>query len=271
MVTMTATSLTRSDVIAAVHAAADRFISLVQDAPDLSVRVPDSPKWSIIDVFGHVVTVVPRYSKGPRHEGQWAERGDLLDAINADELSELLARDPAVLAAALRDSISELAKQINEYGDAQPNYRFHGGNQVAADQALGILLGELLIHGRDIAKVLHRPWPISAAMAGMVIDGITPIVPGWVDPRRTGHLTATFELRPRHTAPHIWSFSDGALTTDPVERPRIDVHISGDPTALLLVLYRRESKWRAIATGKLHAWGRRPWLAPTLANRFFTP
>jgi hypothetical protein len=49
------------------------------------------------------------------------------------------------------------------------------------------------------------------------------------------------------------------------------VSISADPAALLLVLYKRRSQWPAIARGKLLAWGRRPWLAFSLAGRFHQP
>ena len=52
---------------------------------------------------------------------------------------------------------------------------------------------------------------------------------------------------------------------------RIDVHISGDPAALLLYIYGRESQWKLIATGQLAAWGRKPWLAFTFRSRFHTP
>jgi hypothetical protein len=38
-----------------------------------------------------------------------------------------------------------------------PTFRFHGGEPVAADLALGILLAELVVHGFDIARALARP------------------------------------------------------------------------------------------------------------------
>jgi hypothetical protein len=56
----------------------------------------------------------------------------------------------------LRSTLTELAELIDGFGDAQPTFRFHGGEQVAADVALGILLGELVVHGWDIAQALAR-------------------------------------------------------------------------------------------------------------------
>ena len=52
----------------------------------------------------------------------------------------------------------------------------------------------------------------------------------------------------------------------------IDCHIGGSPQAILLILYRRLSRWSASLTGRVAAaWGRRPWLAFSLADRFYQP
>jgi uncharacterized protein (TIGR03083 family) len=271
MSTMSTTTQRRAHVLEATQRAVERVIDLVRSAPDRNVRVPDSPEWTVADTFAHVVTVAPRYAKGPRQQGRWvADPRDLSD-LNADEMRELGTSDPAALATALRSTTAALGEQIEGYGETQPVFRFHGGSMISADTALGILLGELLVHGRDMAKALRRPWPIDPRQAAMVIEGVTPILPGWVDHNRARGLTATFEIAPNAGTRHLWSFTDGALTIDPVPRPRVDVHITGDATALLLVLYRREPQWKAVATGRLLAWGRRPWLAFTLTSRFLKP
>ena len=67
------------------------------------------------------------------------------------------------------------------------------------------------------------------------------------------------------------SFSDGRLSVDPGEHPRIDVHISGDPVATLLVVYKRRSQWPSILTGRLAAWGRKPWVAFRLTSYLVAP
>jgi hypothetical protein len=137
--------------------------------------------------------------------------------------------------------------------------------------ALGILLGELLVHGRDVARAARCPWSISAEEAAMVVEGVGPILPGWVDREGARGLTASFDLHLRGHGHHIWAFEHGRLRVDPPERRRPDVRISADPVAFVLVLYRRDSQWPAIARGRLVAWGRRPWLAFTLADRFHRP
>jgi hypothetical protein len=64
-----------------------------------------------------------------------------------------------------------------------------------------------------------------------------------------------------------------AAAQDPHRVPPTSRHrdIGGSPQAILLILYRRLSPWRAALTGRVVAWGRRPWLAFSLADRFYLP
>jgi len=175
------------------------------------------------------------------------------------------------LAARLSKEVAAVGGQIQGYGNAMPSFRFHGGEQVRADIALGILLGELVVHGWDVAQALRRPWPIDPGHVAMIFEGLNPVLPGWVRPERVRDLTANFEIRLRGQDNHVWAFRDGHLQVDPCGRGRIDVHISADPAPFLLTCYRREPQWKHIATGRILAWGRKPWLAPTLISRFHTP
>jgi hypothetical protein len=163
--------------------------------------------------------------------------------------------------------------QVLGYGSAPPSFRFHGQQPIRADVALGVLLGELVVHGRDIAEALHQPWAIHPHHAALIIEALNPLLPGWVRPERVNGLNATFEIRLRGQATHIWVFRDGRLQINPpTAAPKsLDAHISGDPATVLLVFYRREAQWKQIITGRMVAWGRKPWLALTLTSRFHTP
>jgi hypothetical protein len=70
---------------------------------------------------------------------------------------------------------------------------------------------------------------------------------------------------------HTFAFVDGRLTMNPTDGRRPDVVVSGDAATLLLLLYRRIGHWPAIASGRLAAWGRRPWLALSFVDRFHKP
>ena len=62
----------------------------------------------------------------------------------------------------------------------------------------------------------------------------------------------------------------GRLTVDADDGP-VDCHVSADPVALLLVSYGRQSQWVPALTGKLLAWGRKPWLGLRLTRYLVTP
>src|SRR6266704_1353055 len=221
----------RSDLQHAIENACERLVTMVVNAPDLNVRVPDSPKWTARQAFAHVVTV---------------------------------------LASQLRAELAELFAEVSSFGSQAPEFTFHGGAKVAADAALGILLGEFEIHGRDIARALGHPWTIDPAHARLILDGIAAILPGWVNPATAAGHSATYELRIRGGTTHFWVFRDGRFSiVDELRRP--DVVLSADPVACLLVFYSRRSQWPEILRGRMLAWGRRPWPALSFVKRFHQP
>ena len=253
----------------ALGRAAARFRDMAVSAHYPNAKVPGT-EWTIQDVTAHVASVVTRYAEGPEGGGTWAERPADLAGINQRSIEVLGGVAMEELGARIDRDVATLIAQVRSYGDPPPSFRFHGGEEVRADTGLGILLGELLVHGWDIARATGRPWPIDPADAELVVEGVEPILPGWVDPERARRLTATYALRLRGQGTHVWSFRDGRLQVDADGR-RPDVTISAEPVALLLVLYKRRSQWPAIARGRLLAWGRRPWLAFSLAGRFHQP
>mgnify|MGYP001309698782 CR=1 FL=1 len=267
----TTTSSYLDRVLPAIDLAADRFVTLATGAPDPALPVPANPGWTVRDVAAHLVTVTVRYADGPEGRGVWTKTPGDLPALNHDQVAALGTATVGELAGRLRRELTAVRGQIQGYGSDMPSFGFHGGERVRADTALGILLGELVVHGWDVARALRRPWPIDPGHAALIFEGLNPVLPGWVRPERVRGLTAGFEIRLRGRDSHVWAFRDGRLQVNPRDRGRIDVHISADPAPFLLVCYRREPQWKHIATGRILAWGRKPWLAPTLISRFHTP
>jgi len=260
----------RSDLQHAIEDACERLVTMVVNAPDLNVRVPDTPNWTARQAFAHVVTVTPRYTAGARQTGRWVDAWPHLAALNDEEIAAAGSPGVTALADRLRAELAELFAEVGSFGPQAPEYAFHGGATVAADAALRCLLGEFEIHGRDIARALGHPWTIAPAHARLILDGAATVMPGLVNPATAAGHTATYELRIRGGTTHFWAFRDGRFSiVDDLRRP--DVVLSADPVACLLVFYSRQSPWPEILRGRMLAWGRRPWLALSFVKRFYRP
>lgn len=139
------------------------------------------------------------------------------------------------------------------------------------------LLNETLIHGYDIARAAGRKWPIKSSHAAMALERLVFRVFQAAPPRtftneaKAAGVRATYDIRLRGGDSFYFIFNEGGLTVEePSSRP-VDCHISADPVAMLLVAFARQSQWSAIATGKLMAWGRKPWLGPQLRGLLRNP
>lgn len=186
-------------------------------------------------------------------------------------------RDPAVLA----DRIEQRAEEyFSDCAGTDPDASrawLVQGATVRQSTLTYHLLNETLMHGLDIARAAGRPWPIERAHAAMIVGRfLMPVFQAldprtMVNPRTAARLRATFEVRLRGGDRFHFIFDQGALTiADPSSR-RVDCYISADPVAFLMVAWGRQSQWPAIATGKLLAWGVKPWLGLRLRSLIRNP
>ena len=259
-----------SPLVVELRAAAQRYAALARSAAGGSQQLAGSA-WTVREAVAHVATAAPRFAKFPRGAQRVMRTPAEVSALNAEEIEALGDRTLGELAGLLENSVEQVISQIEGYGDNPPVFRFHGGCLIRADVALGVLLGELVVHGWDLARQQRHGWPITGQQVSLIWSGMEPILPGWVDPARAAGHSAAYAVHLGDDPPRTLCFSNGTLTTTVPPGRRIDCHIGGDPAAILLVVYRRRPPWRAAMTGRVIAWGRRPWLALSLADRFCPP
>jgi uncharacterized protein (TIGR03083 family) len=259
-------------VSAALQRVAPTVAGLVRSAPDVGAPVPGSD-WSVGDVAAHLVVGAEAYAgyaggaTGAVFDVSDIAGGSLtrssaalLEAEHERDLPGLADRMEAAVAAVLLASQERDGEEIVMWN----------GQPIGLACMLGIGLAEFLLHGRDLAKERSQPWPIEPGDARLVLASALPLLPLLVDPVTTAHAHATYDLRVRGGTRVGLAIEDGALRVGAPDAP-VDCHVSADPVALLLVAYGRTSQWGPIFTGKLVAWGRKPWLGPKLVSYLVAP
>ncbi|SHM94266.1 maleylpyruvate isomerase N-terminal domain-containing protein [Cryptosporangium aurantiacum] len=186
----------RQEIEDALPRAHERFVALVRSVdPAAAVRtVPACPDWSVAELAAHVLTVYRR-ALGDRRRSATPEE---TATLNAQCLAEVPERDLAALADLLdADGPASFAVLRSFPGDL--SFRFHGGTRTTVTPVSAVILGEVLIHGRDLAEATGDDWVIPADEASLVLrganlpgpDGLPPIFATWLQPGGETLLAAT--------------------------------------------------------------------------------
>lgn len=225
--------------------------------------------WSIGETAAHV-DFGPRYFLAAAR-GELAEPEAIPDVApnNIVRVATEPERDLVVLADRHDRGETELIAYART-APGDPLTEPFDGVKVPLSSMLCVELGEVLVHGRDIARAAGLPWTIDRSHAAITATGFLPLLPYIVDPVRSLGRCLRCEITIRGGPSVELELRNEVMTVDvPVERP-LDCRISADPAALLLVVFGRMSPWSAIATGRLLAWGRRPWRALSLQKAMMT-
>jgi uncharacterized protein (TIGR03083 family) len=254
------------DFVASRYAVADataRFCDLLQSAPDPTLLVRGSA-WTVADVGAHVATVADSYVGYLDGTVAPVVHVHSLNRDNAANLAAFDERAVTALSARIRDGSAAFLDSTSELSVDHP-MRWHDV-PATIGTVYGIYLGELLVHGRDIARTLGRSWQISRTDAIIIFEGMVSVARWFVEPTRASD--GEFEINVRRGPSYTFRFLAGSLDIEPDRAGRPDCRIWADPRALTLVLYGRLSQWHAILRGQLIAGGRRPWRALTFTARF---
>src|SRR5207244_5018763 len=152
-----------------------------------------------------------------------------------------------------------------------------GGAVLPASAVACHLLEECLVHGHDIAAATGQPWHIEGRHALLAIEGgalpiIAALAPtAFVNQQKAGSFRARVEVRLRGGGRRQLVIEDGKLRISSSTAADVDAHVSADPPAFLLVLMGVQRPWRALLTGRVMVWGRRPWKLVCMLDVFSGP
>lgn len=259
-----------ADARAALSEVVPNLVALVRSVRD--PNVPAIGSWQVGDVVAHVSHAfrVDTDALAERPLPSVTVTAAGMAELTARWLAEDAERDPQVLA----DRIEESADAFDGAASRCPSTHvgWLEGVQLPPSVVACHLLEECLVHGYDIATAIGHPWPISRRHALLAVEGgALPIIAAlpptaFVDQERARSFRARFDMRFRGGGRTQLVFDDGSLILTSEEGTDVDAHVSADPAAMMLVFLGRQPMWKPVLTGKLIAWGRRPWkLAQMLA------
>ncbi len=239
----------------------DEIITTTARVSDLLRALPDGDlalsrvSWSAAELGAHLVSLPRRYRRMAQTPQLFPES---LSAENHRELDAVSERDPRALADLLEVEVAALLEVLGEDGE-QPVWYFTVEHTVAG--VGGILLGELLLHGLDLARACQRSWPITRTQALACLGGVLPAIVLVVDADAAPKAAGTYHLHLRGGVDWTILVHEGAVRVDRGRPRQADLHLSVDPVVFLLNAYGLISRARALLSGGILCWGRRPWLA----------
>lgn len=252
-----------------------RLVSLVRSVPDASAASVGT--WTVGDVAAHL-------SQAFRLDidavaGRPVPEATVTAAGMGDFTAKMLAGDGERDPAALAERIAALAEEFDEAASRSraATVDWLQGARLPSSAVACHLLQECLVHGLDIARAADRPWPVQRQHGRLAFEEgglqlVAALPPtAFVDQEKAGSFRARFDLRVRGGGRTTLVFDGGSMTLGPAGARDVDAHISGDPFALMLVLFGRQGIAKPILGGNLAAWGRRPWKIPRMLTAISLP
>ena len=248
---------------------AERSVELVASLADTSLAVAGL-SWTIHELVAHLASTSAAYatiaggqpSPYPTMEGRSEVSQARLDGCVDSTDAELLE--------SIERSVAAVSSAIVQRDPVQP-VAWHGGILLSPVAFVGCMTAELMIHGRDVARMRRRDWPIERQDSFAVIEFFNEVSPYAVDSRRAGALSASFSIHFRGYDRALYRFEKGRLQVTAGGTGRADVSMSVDPVDFLLLGYKRRSLGAAILRGGALSWGRRPWLGLRFPSLFEAP
>jgi uncharacterized protein (TIGR03083 family) len=255
----------------ALTAATRRLGDLIRPLPDLERPIPDS-EWTAREAVAHLVTALDLYTEIVT--GTPSPIPACTPVVFAEDsrrrIADVSERDPAKLAYLLGDAADRfVGAAAGAAGDAVVTW--HAGTELPLAELAGFMVGEVVLHGYDIAVACRQPWPLPADEVALILTAYGPHIGMTVDAEATRDLTAAFRIELRGLVSFVVRFDHGRYSVEPDGSVPTDCTLSADPAAFLLVTSERMVRWPALALGLYEVGGQRPELAVGFKDLFVFP
>lgn len=176
-----------SDLTAQIEASAQRFRHLIDGVRDEHVVGALAPDWTAGEIVRHL-TFLPGYSASILGGGaHLAPAAAEMATTNVENLSTLTDLTIAECGDHFTAGMATLCEGFAEAagGESVP---FHAGASATPEQLAAICVGELEIHGLDLADAIDAPWMVDGRAAAMTVLGAVPAAgAAWLDHERAAN------------------------------------------------------------------------------------
>jgi hypothetical protein len=224
-------------------------------------------EWTARDVAAHLLNVQRRYTRRDfrSDSGLSAEPAGLTDQ-NASELTELGDEPMGSILDGLEAEFPEFLRTSLPLHDRYP---FHSSQTIDGIGARANWLGELVMHGYDVARAAKIKWPFDERNSVLQLHAGLQVAPGWLNPVTAEGVRLAVTLHIAGGTAQIIDIADGACEVRDAGRgDHPDAVIRSRATPLLLLFFGRVSLPRAIVRGMVVTGGRRPWRGTALTSLF---
>jgi uncharacterized protein (TIGR03083 family) len=243
--------------------AAGRFIAQLRSIDDPNPTAIGY--WTIGDVAAHVSHVLGIYPD--LLDGGVSPIADHLNLDWDSWLAKDPERDPKALADRIESSLADFLGRADK-SEWTEVINWHGGLRLPVYSVFGMVVNEWEVHGRDIALAAGRSWTIPRENAVLSIESLMPVLPHYLNEDTARDLDAVFGLHLRSGSTSYATVAGGSLGMSSTRPDRVDCHLSVDPVEYVLVGFGRKGQWGPVLTGKIVAWGRKPWLSLRFGRLF---
>lgn len=257
----------RDELRERIAVARERFDRLVRTADPLTR--PPGHDWTVQQIVAHVLTVGHRYQQFAHgREYRHAANARGIGALNETELEAAMAPVPE-----LADQLQALAPEMDAFFDAntddRPTIPFHAVDFMSGTTAQTNWLGELLLHGQDVARAIRTPWQLPERDMLLVLRGAAEMVPVYLRPGVSGDTDVCVAFQLPEARPYLIHIHDGTAKMRerrPEDRP--DAVLRLPASTMTQLLYQRIGQLSAVRRGLRLIGGRRPWVALRLMSYF---
>jgi hypothetical protein len=257
----------RAELRQRIGRANQRFDRLIRSADPIA-PIPGG-HWTVQQLAAHMLSITHRYRMMMRgSDFRRASSMSDMDAINQAEMEALVAPIPE-----LADEIQAVAAEMDGWFDAHTDdprlLPFHGGLMISGITAQTNWLGELVMHGCDVARAVKAPFTLDERDMLLVARGMMEYGAGFLRADVSPDTDVCVALKIPDARPWVIHIHDGVAefrARTPADRP--DAVMRTPPSALTELLYKRIGQFTAVRRGMFVVGGRRPWGALKLPSYF---